>query len=607
MNAVQIAAVFDRASASYPLPICGDRSWIERVHPVVWQDMCAKVQSGVAAGVTELRARDILAFSRSGDRDLFQDAHHRRRQELVCLTAALARDCAEPGIDAIADRDVLVDCIQDRVWAICEESSWILSAHLWNNGLSSELPPPDIHMIDLAAAQTALTLCEVLHIANEQLHPEIRDRVDHELEHRIFRPYLYRNNFHWMTSYHNWNIVCHSGIAIAALYRGGERYRSAIIAKVLQFAGRYIDGHDEEGATPEGIMVWNYGFGHLCMLNEHLERWSNGELSLFQACEAKIREIALFPQKLHMSGEQFVNFSDCDRTTRLSPFIFSYLHDRLGFDLSLPPYTGLKEHDYIFRLLFMPEHSHAPWMSTHPLSTFFEGNQWLVARSDSGPGPRVTIATKGGNNGESHNHNDLGTFIIHAGGESLIADLGRDRFTRQTFAGDRYAALAYSSRGHSVPRLNGVHQSAGEQFRSQVLLYEPGERERITYDLTAAYPSEARCTSLQRTFVYRRADNVLEVHDRFAMEASSGTVPIEEVFWSFLPFTVVSDTVFEVSGSGVSVQGEFERAPHALSVDKHTEAVQGQTAWCIRARYDCAAGMSLTTVFRVQFEKEKSA
>ncbi len=581
----QVEEVLRRTLPDFPFPPIGSETWIRRVRPDVWVDMRELVERSSASTVPELRARDILAFTRSGDRDVFQDAHHRRRQELVCLATALARDLAQPGVDGLLERDEIIDRIQDRLWAVCEESSWILSAHLWNNGLSSDLPPPDIHMIDLAAAQTALTLCEILYLTEEYLHPEIVDRVDHELEQRIYRPYLYRNNFHWMTSYHNWNVVCHAGIAGAVLYRGGSRYRGPVIAKIMQHVGRYIDGHDEQGSTPEGIMVWNYGFGHLCLLNDYLERWTDGEISVFREQEAKVREIADFPRRVHLSGEEYVNFSDCDRTTRLTPFVFDYLHHRFGVPRSIPPYTGIKEHDYILRVLFTPADSELPWMASHPKAVFFEGNQWLIVRDDDSATPRVTIATRGGHNGESHNHNDLGTFIVHIDGESLIADLGRDRFTRDTFAGDRYAALAYSSRGHSVPRIQGCFQSPGESFRSRVLHRESGAVERIVYDLTAAYPPEAGCALFHRSFAYRRRDDVLEIHDEFRPVAGTHTLDVEEVLWSFSPFTIVSDTGFTVSGNTARVSGRFNRQPVSFSVDKMTEAVQGETAWCLRARF----------------------
>ena len=50
------------------------------------------------------------------------------------------------------------------------------------------------------------------------------------------------------------------------------------------------------------------------------------------------------------------------------------------------------------------------------------------------------LAAKGGHNGEMHNQNDVGNLIVHAFGESLVADLGRGRYTRAYFGPARSGA-----------------------------------------------------------------------------------------------------------------------------------------------------------------------
>jgi len=397
----------------------------------------AVVERALSQPPPVIRASEIVAFSAAGDRDVFQRPYHERRTQTASLAAVLCRDASSPDFD----RRVLTE-LEDRLWQTCEETSWMLSAHLWNNGLSSELPPPDIHAVDLGAAQTAFTLAEVVSLTESMLHPEIVERVDYEIEQRVLRPYLYRNNFHWMESFHNWNIVCHTGICGAALYRAPRRYAPAIIAKALRFAPRFIDGYDAEGSSPEGVMVWNFGFGHLCMLNDLLERWSDGQVSMFKGKEAKIAAMAAFPRDIHLSDNLYVNFSDAERRTDIAPFVVDYANRRLGLDLPLPPFRTLREHDYVLRILFTtaPETLEYPY---HPRTILYTGNQWMIVRSDESADPQIALAARGGHNGESHNHNDLGSFVLHARGETFIAELGRNRFTRETFAGDRYAGLAY--------------------------------------------------------------------------------------------------------------------------------------------------------------------
>ena len=61
------------------------------------------------------------------------------------------------------------------------------------------------------------------------------------------------------------------------------------------------------------------------------------------------------------------------------------------------------------------------------------------------------FAIKGGNNGEPHNHNDVGSFLYFIGEEEIISDLGAGEYTKAYFGPERYSVLCCSSRGHSVP------------------------------------------------------------------------------------------------------------------------------------------------------------
>ncbi len=55
---------------------------------------------------------------------------------------------------------------------------------------------------------------------------------------------------------------------------------------------------------------------------------------------------------------------------------------------------------------------------------WFSGMMWMVARVDPGDPDALVLAAKGGNNQEMHNQNDVGNFIVHINGESIIPDIG---------------------------------------------------------------------------------------------------------------------------------------------------------------------------------------
>lgn len=55
------------------------------------------------------------------------------------------------------------------------------------------------------------------------------------------------------------------------------------------------------------------------------------------------------------------------------------------------------------------------------------------------------MAAKGGNNGEPHNHNDVGSFFYLVGDEMLLTDLGAGEYTKEYFHEGRYRILCNNS------------------------------------------------------------------------------------------------------------------------------------------------------------------
>ncbi|GJM76376.1 hypothetical protein HMSSN036_85920 [Paenibacillus macerans] len=106
---------------------------------------------------------------------------------------------------------------------------------------------------------------------------------------------------------------------------------------------------------------------------------------------------------------------------------------------------------------------------------FLPDAQWLVSRHRSAAGS-FGFAAKGGHNGEPHNHNDLGHFILIAGRDTFAADLGSGEYTADYFGAGRYRYDCNGSQGHSVPIINGRHQAEGERHAAVVLEKAAGER-----------------------------------------------------------------------------------------------------------------------------------
>ncbi len=110
----------------------------------------------------------------------------------------------------------------------------------------------------------------------------------------------------------------------------------------------------------------------------------------------------------------------------------------------------------------------------------------LVARTDAGA--QVVLALKAGHNGENHNQNDVGSFVLHVGGENMLVDPGRGLYSRAYFGPQRYENIFANSYGHGVPRIDGQLQAQGAAFRGELLAVETeGPVKRAQVELARAY------------------------------------------------------------------------------------------------------------------------
>jgi hypothetical protein len=113
------------------------------------------------------------------------------------------------------------------------------------------------------------------------------------------------------------------------------------------------------------------------------------------------------------------------------------------------------------------------------------------------------VAFKGGNNGESHNHNDLGTMEIFADGKPLLIDCGVGEYTAKTFSKERYDIWTMQSQYHNCPQVNGFNQKEGKEYVADlVMIGHKHGKEKLSnnylLNLTKAYPEEAMIEDYMR-------------------------------------------------------------------------------------------------------------
>jgi hypothetical protein len=164
-----------------------------------------------------------------------------------------------------------------------------------------------------------------------------------------------------------------------------------------------------------------------------------------------------------------------------------------------------------------------------PKNHIYHDNQWFINRQKD-----YALACKAGCNAESHNHNDVGSFLISKNGKVTLVDIGGGEYTRQYFGPERYTILCNSSRGHSVPIINGNLQVTK---RDKSVIYTEKEDE-YSFSMENAYNIES-LKSLTRSF--KCEADCAHMTDEYSF--TEQPTEIVERFVSMLPAEEVSDGV----------------------------------------------------------------
>lgn len=517
-----------------------------------------------------LPASLFLDMTRTGDRRRYQHQNARRYRRLGRFAIA----------ECIEREGRYLDDVLDYASAICEQSTWLLPAHLREPQNVEGLPgvvPDDERIVALRSAGTAALLAEIDYLLGDRLHPALRERIRHEVDHRVFRPYEARDDLQWLTPpANNWNAVCNAGVSIAALHLCDDRSRTArILTKAAGSLRHYLNDFDEAGCTAEGIGYWNYGFGRYVSLAASLDARTGGELSLLSP--PIVRKIARFPLKIELSPGHFPPFSDAEEETEPLPYVACWLGERLDEPALIArgrralASTSVSNFSVLLRTLAWCRGT--PSDVTVPAAdrvTFLKGYDWWIARSDPTDPSGLVVAAKGGHNGEAHNHNDCGSFVVHVGGESLLTDLGAPTYERDFFSDERYEYLVARSLGHSVPYVNGFEQVSGEAYAATVIdRTVDDQRSVLDLELAGCYPDEAGLDSLRRRIELDTEVDRVTVEDRVRFTDVAPGHRYEAVLVSF-------DRMSR-TGDGIEVTGDRSRvlvAPDPGDADIEVERLE---------------------------------
>ncbi|MCL6547653.1 MAG: heparinase II/III-family protein [Alicyclobacillus sp.] len=501
-----------------------------------------------------------------------------------------------------------LEALEDAIWAICDEFTWCLPAHLGKTCPRGGQDPDDqAKALDLFSTETGFALAEIISLLEGEGRPGLARpvvaRARQEIFRRVLEPYLSLNQpLWWESAAMNWAAVCAGSIGAAALYLMEDMDRLALLLnRVLQTMASYLSGFGADGACAEGVSYWAYGFGYFTYFAALLLERTAGEIDLFRA--DKVKEIALFLQKCYLTGNHVVSFSDSPLTFDYPPGLMAYLQNR--FEEISPPAagcaaltgeTGSARWPVAIRDLVwgMPRTEIAGETGE---TVFYLGDvQWLISRKNAGPS-RIRFAAKGGHNDEPHNHNDIGSFVLHVDGDTLLADPGRGEYTRGYFGPERYRYFCAGSQGHSVPIIDGRYQKEGPEHAARILESRSTDAQDVfVMEIAGAY-DDANLKSLRRSFVFVKTAPVhLLLVDEFVFERPPRSV-VERLISFFEPVVLDPGRILIAGGRGRVVLEYPCREMH-LQVGQEifvTQEHEEKTAHTIDLVHDC-----LSTNFSIE-------
>lgn len=503
----------------------------------------------------------FMEYHRNGNRTRFEDLFFARRRMLNALVMA----------EAVEGQGRFLDQIIDGVMLICEESGWQLPAHnsYVRGGPRLALPDNSAPIIDLFAAETGAQLAVLASLLEQPLNaisPEIVRRIDRELQTRIIAPYL-SGHFWWMGNgdepMNNWTAWCTQNVLLTAFARPNRQEdRGRIVEKSAKSLDAFLKDYGDDGACEEGAMYYRHA--GLCLFNA-LNVLSSVASAAFSPLwrQPKLRNMAEYIVDVHVDGQSYFNFADCSAVADrcgAREYLFGVatgsnrLADFAASDWVQDPNPDLPQEINLFYRLQTAFAAKAMLArSTHAVEKpdiYYPSIGLMIARDDV-----YALAVKAGDNGDSHNHNDVGSFTLYKNGKPFLIDVGVESYTAKTFSASRYEIWTMQSAFHNLPSFSGVMQQDGETFAARDVRVELGALQSdISMDIAGAYPEQAHLRQ------YRRRVRLLKGHG----------VEIDDVFDGDKPaqLSLMFSQRPELSADGIHLAGLGD-----ITMDGHASAV----------------------------------
>ena len=500
-----------------------------------------------------VNATAYLAYERTGNRQVMEKPMSANR---VALNALILAELAE-------GKGRFMDQLINGTWHIAHMPTWVLSAHLPRQKTGRTLPDPSQQIIDLASSPVGAQMSAAYHFFHEafdKVDPVISRVIKSAVKKQILDPYLEPSNYkaNWWLGFeqkpgavvNNWNPWCNaeSILCFLLLEDDPERLEQAV-KQSLKSVDKFIAYIKKDGACEEGPAYWGHAAGKLYDYLQIMHYATAGKVPFFE--DTLIKDMGEYISRSSVSEGWVVNFADAGAKMSFIPsLIYNYgkalssaeMQDFAIYNLvrktegrfaAPKPMVGndifraLESMKPLAEMSARVEHLNAKIAAGQSLESLLAGLRTSVPDYTWYPETQFCyiknesdwfFAAKGGHNNESHNHNDIGTFILYKGSVPVFVDAGVGTYTKSTFDRNRYTIWSMQSGWHNLPVINGKFQKNGAKYKaSDIVTSGKGKTRVFKLNIAGAYQADACCNTWTRE--YKVTDKLLTITDEYELES----------------------------------------------------------------------------------------
>lgn len=485
----------------------------------------------------QLYATNYAEFSKNGNRSRYHGMASKRRSMVSLFAQA----------ELYEGKGRFLEQLINGVWLLCEQTTWCNPAD--NSKLCKEygLQYPYEKTVDLRVAETSGLLSWIMLMFEDEFDnysKSIVPRIKYEINTRFIEPNIYQE-FNRMGldkgPTNNWNVLINKQWIISMIFNDLSKDTfDKSMKRFLASLDNHLNWYPNDGGCEEGPGYWGASAGTLIDLLEFLFDIFPDRLNTITN-SSQFMNMATFIYKAHISKNCFVNFADArpyqtpsvsaiyrwgkildnERLKSFASYFYINSHKKVAlYNGLLPPfvfdYSIKEELETVKPAEVLSEYSYYPSINV------------MYARNSEGEADGLFLGVKGGHNKESHNHNDVGNFVVYVDGKPAIVDIGSPIYSGQSTGPNRYFFWLNQSAWHNTPTINGCMQVHGREYRAKdVMSNNSRGRKYIEMDISEAYPDSAYVDSWKRHLSLERKSVVLE--DDYSL--SKVLVPLE---WNFM-------------------------------------------------------------------------